>query len=117
MGRAKNFLEEELERMKLWANDIPLLKERLDVYVGNEKKLQSEVTRLQSSLDSVSAINQRVMTELQTNNTEVYDDLQTAHDTVKKQLECISSLEVEVRQFVSWLCNNANANLCLATPT
>ena len=85
--REKKSLEEELERMKLRANEIPILKERLDVHVGYEKKLQSEVT-------------QRVVRELQTNNTELCDGLQIAHDAGKKQLECIRSLEGEVRQCV-----------------
>ena len=102
VGREKKSLEDELERMKLRANEIPILKERLDVHVGYEKKLQ-EVTRLQNSLDSVSAINQRVVRELQTNNTELCDGLQIAHDAGKKQLECIRSLEGEVRQCVFWL--------------
>ena len=98
--REKKSLEEELERMKLRANEIPILKERLDVHVGYEKKLQSEVT-------------QRVVRELQTNNTELCDGLQIAHDTGKKQLECIRSLEGEVRQCVFWLCYHANANYCI----
>ena len=113
VGREKKSLEEELERTKLRANEIPILKERLDVHVGYEKKLQSEVTRLQNSLDFVSAINQRVVRELQTNNTELCDGLQIAHDAGKKQLECIRSLEGEVRQCVFWLCYHANANYCI----
>ncbi len=113
VDREKKTLEEELERMKLRANEIPILKERLDVHVGNEKKLQSEVTRLQNSLDSVSAINQRVVRELQTNNTELRDGLQIAHDAGKKRLERIRSLEEEVRQCVFVLCYHADSKYCI----
>jgi hypothetical protein len=109
--REKKSLEEEMERMKLRANEIPILKERLDVHVGYEKKLQSEVTRLQNSLDSVSAISQRVVRELQTNNTELCDGLQIAHEAGKKQLDCIRSLEGEVRQCV-FGCAIIDANYC-----
>ena len=51
--------------------------------------------RLKNSLDSVPAINQRVVRELQTNNIELGNGLIITHDTGKMPLESISSLEGE----------------------
>ena len=96
LDREKKPLEEELERIKLQANEIPILKELLEAHAGNEKELHSEVARLQISFDSVSAIHQELVRELQAKNTELSVELQNARETSGKLSDRNGSLEVEV---------------------
>ncbi|KAL3817495.1 hypothetical protein ACHAXA_007085 [Cyclostephanos tholiformis] len=93
--REMDLLEEELERVKLRADEIPILKEKLDNYNCNETKLQLEVARLQNCLNSVSTTNQSVILELRTQNTELCDHLQVSREAGENQLERIECLEIE----------------------
>lgn len=87
-------LKEELERMKAQADEVPRLKAELE---GNEKKLKADIKRLQTSLDSTSSSNQKVITELQRQNAELRDDMRTAKGAFDDRIEHINCLEVEVR--------------------
>jgi hypothetical protein len=98
VGRERKLLEEALENVKLGADEISILNEKLDVHARNETKLQSEVTRLQNSLDYVSTSNQCLISELRGQNNELLDHLQIFQEASEKQLEHIKCLEVEVRQ-------------------
>ncbi len=96
--RERKLLQEAMEDVKLGADEVSILKEKLDIQVRNESKLQSEVTRLQNSLDSLSTTNQSVISELQAQNTALCDHLQISQEEGEKHLERTKCLGVEVRQ-------------------
>jgi len=94
LGHEISSLQEELERSK---QQVEETKATLDAHVLNEEKLHKDVVRLQESLDSVSASNQTTITELQTQNIELSNDLWNANDTLDKRHEQIKRIELEVR--------------------
>lgn len=98
LNRAKQSLEEELEKLKIRANEIPILKEKIDIHITNENKLQSQVTRLEMSLDSMSNTNSEVVQGLEGEIAKLCKALNDARETSGDQSKQIGCLEVEVRQ-------------------
>jgi hypothetical protein len=98
LNKAKQSLEGELEKLKLRANEIPILKETIDIHIANEEKLQTQVTRLEMSLDSMSSTNREVVQGLDGEIDKLREALNGARETSKKQSKQIDCLEVEVSQ-------------------
>ena len=98
LSKAKQSLEGELEKLKLRANEIPILKETIDIHIANEEKLQTQVTRLEMSLDSMSSTNREVVQGLDGEIDKLREALNGARETSKKQSKQIDCLEVEVSQ-------------------
>jgi myosin heavy subunit len=98
LNKAKQSLEGELEKLKLQANEIPILKEKIDILVANEEKLQTQVTRLEMSLDLMSSTNSEVVQGLEGEIDKLRKALNDARETSEKQSKQIGCLEVEVRQ-------------------
>lgn len=98
LNRAKQSLEEELEKLKLRANEIPILKEKIDIHIANEDKLQSQVTRLEMSLDSMSNTNSEVVKGFEGEIAKLREALNDARETSEEQSRQIDCLKVEVRQ-------------------
>ena len=98
LNKAKQSLEGELEKLKLRANEIPILKEKIDIHIVEEEKFQSQVTRLEISLDSMSNTNHKVVQGLEGEIAKLREALNGAQETSKKQSKQIDCLEVEVSQ-------------------
>jgi len=98
LNKAKQSLEGELEKLKLRANEIPILKEKIDIHIVEEEKFQSQVTRLEISLDSMSNTNHKVVQGLEEEIAKLREALNGAQETSKKQSKQIDCLEVEVSQ-------------------
>ena len=98
LNKAKQSLEGELEKLKLRANEIPILKEKIDIHIANEEKLQTQVTRLEMSLDSMSSTNSEVVQGLDGEIDKLREALNDARETSGEQSKQIGCLEVEVRQ-------------------
>jgi len=87
-------LQEELERSK---QQVEETKATLDAHVLNEEKLHKDVVRLQNALETMTVSNQTTITELQTQNIELSNDLWNANDTLDNRHEQIKRIELEVR--------------------
>ena len=98
LNKAKQSLEGELEKLKLRANEIPILKEKIDIHIVEEEKLQSQVTRLEISLDSMSNTNHKVVQGLEGEIAKLREALNGAQETSGEQSKQIDCLEVEVSQ-------------------
>ena len=97
-GREVKSLHEELENANHdRAEEIASLRADLHVCVGNEQKLQTEVKRLQTSLDCISLSNQKIITELQNHNADLVDEVSEARHASDEGQARIDSLEAEVR--------------------
>ncbi len=92
-------LKEDLARIKLQADEVARLKDDLADRIANESKLQLDVLSLQKSLDSLSSNHTQVVTELQTNITDLLDDLQTTKGSLQNRLDQHYSLEIDVRLY------------------
>jgi len=103
IDREVKSLQENLDRVKLQAemkerkllDDAKEAKETFGVLVVNEKKLQAEVKRLQTSLDSMSSSNQKIIDELQEQNKELLDSVKKVKDALDDRVDRINVLEAE----------------------
>jgi hypothetical protein len=92
-------LHEELARLTLQVNEVPILKDNLAAHIDHESKLQLDVISLQKSLELVSNNHQKVVMELQMTIADFGDELQTTRGSLQNRLEQNKSLEIDVRQF------------------
>ena len=93
MSREIRSVQEELEMAKVETNEM---KSKLDVQLDIEKRLKSDVTRLQTSLDTMSASNRTEINDLQAQNTKLLNDARRTSEVLDNRLERIKVLEVEV---------------------
>lgn len=89
-------LQLELEQAKMQASEVSSLRANIDIYKDNEKKLQSELKRLQHSLDSMTTSNQSVIAEMNETKSELVCDILKAKKCLSEQLRRIDGLEREV---------------------
>ena len=75
-------LQNELDDTRAVAQEVPSLRSKIHDYEDNALKLQSEVRRLQNSLDASTTSNQRVIDELKKDN----EDLQSRIDVADRSL-------------------------------
>ena len=90
-------LQEELDGNRARTVEIESLQAKIDVHVSSEAKLQAEVKRLQTSLDSMSASNQEVIITLQSQNEQLLGDTREATGATETMMKRIDDLEAEVR--------------------
>ena len=93
MSREMRSVQEELDKAKVQTGDM---KSKLDVQLDIENGLKSDVTRLQTSLDTMSASNRTIINDLQAQNTELLNDARMKSEVLDNRLERINELEVEV---------------------
>lgn len=93
-----NSLQQELDRARQQAGKLPGLRANIELRAGNEKKLQTELKRLQQSMDSMTASNQEKITKLQQGNACLHNENQKAHDTLDDYTQQLKSLDDEVRK-------------------
>ena len=94
LGLEISSLQEELEKSNQRAKET---RATLDAHLLNEEKLHKDVVRLQNALESMSASNQTAITELQTQNSELFNDLRTVNDTLNNRHEQLKRIELEVK--------------------
>jgi chromosome segregation ATPase len=74
------------------------LKEKNNMLIAKEEKLQTQVTRLEMSLDSMYSTNSEVVQGLEGEIDKLREALNDARETCREQSKQIGCLEVEVRQ-------------------
>jgi hypothetical protein len=89
-------LQVELEDAQAIAREIPGLKAKIYEHSDNEKKLQSEVRRLQDSLDSSASSNQHIINELKKENDQLRGELRDCNRSLSDRVQRIDSLGVQV---------------------
>ena len=88
MNAKISILQSELFEATVIAQEVPGLQARINEHKDNETTLQSEVRRLQDSLDSSSSSNQRTVDELKRENEQLRCEMrevnQALNDGVKQ---------------------------------
>ena len=89
-------LQEELNLTKVVADEVPTLKTKLYELIDHNKKLSSEVRRLQASLDASNASNQQIINHLNGDKDELHSEIREISRVLDDHTEQVRILQDQV---------------------
>jgi hypothetical protein len=96
-------LQEELNEARAVAQEVPNLRVKIHEHSDNEKKLSSEVRRLQDSLDASNASNRHIIDNLKRDNGELQSEVREVSRALEQCTQRADNVEKEVRLFGTFI--------------